>query len=344
MANGQQEQESVVTGQDPALNQPQNPEQGVLQGMQQQPQQQPQQIQQPANLYQALGSLNPQQLLQLKSNVQKRAGRRQIYRNVGGDRGAQLISLAEKGEMTIAEAINRSKQELTPNMKAMDAAFFAKGATAASMLPLKETMKNSWSKTERNLWLSHYNSLDRQETSAENARIQGNKNITKDNKARFKNSVDNRNFTQLAQVDFLDIESTIEEGSKEFGKFGADPAYIKAVEGFRSEYGKDLNANISEEGDQIAMQQYAVQIAKTIPISFINKERGYMIGNEWIVIPEKGMDENSKRKLFAESIIRKIISAKNHMAQVSEYFETQQPPEDAPAEGGGDDWSQYMVE
>ena len=95
------------------------------------------------------------------------------------------------------------------------------------------------------------------------------------------------------------------------------------------------------------MQQYAVQIAKTIPISFINKERGYMIGNEWIVIPEKGMDDNSKRKLFAESIIRKIISAKNHMAQVSEYYEPQQqqqPPENAPAEGGGDDWSRYMVE
>ena len=36
--------------------------------------------------------------------------------------------------------------------------------------------------------------------------------------------------------------------------------------------------------------------------------------------------------------------AKNHTNSVKEYFEPQQPTEEVPTEGGGTDWSQYMVD
>jgi len=198
MAN-EQEQQSGITGQQTAVNQQQ----------------------QPANLYQALGSLNPQQLLQLKSNVQKRAGRREIYRNVGGDRGAQLISSVEKGEMTIADAINRSKKELTPNMKTIDAAFFSDKATAASLLPLKERMKHTWEAKERNLWLSHYNALSSRETKADNARIKANKNISEENKARFQHYVDNKNHLGAGRSDYIIVETEAERIANSF-----DPSSI----------------------------------------------------------------------------------------------------------------------
>ena len=325
MANGQ-EQQSVVTGQQTAVNQQQ----------------------QPANLYQAIGSLNPQQLLQLKSNVQKRAGRREIYRNVGGDRGAQLISSVEQGEMSISDAIARSKTELTPNMQSIDSAYFTKDATAASMLPLKERMKNTWNRTERNLWLSHYNSLKSQELKADNKRIKKDKSISVENRKRFDHYAKQFDFKQKAQVDYIDLQTILESAGEEFDATGVDPDFNTAYNALMGEIGKDLGADPNAAGDQYEMQKKAIVIANTVPLAFLDRQKGYMIGGEWIETPEKTVDERTKRRLFAENLIRKIVAAKNHMAEVTEYYEPQQPteeaPEEAPAEGGGTDWSQYMVE
>ena len=68
MANGQQEQQSIVTGQQQALTQKQNPEQSILQEIQKPKEQE---VQQPQfdNVYQAIGSSSPQQLLELKNFV-----------------------------------------------------------------------------------------------------------------------------------------------------------------------------------------------------------------------------------------------------------------------------------
>ena len=246
MANEPQQQ-SVVTGQQTAVNQQQ----------------------QPANLYQALGSLNPQELLQLKSNVQKRAGRREIYRNVGGDRGAQLISSVEKGEMTIADAINRSKKELTPNMKAIDAAFFSDKATAASLLPLKERMKHTWEAKERNLWLSHYNALSSRETKADNARIKANKNISEENKARFQHYVDNKNHLGAGRSDYIIVETEAERISNSFGDVGVPPEFNTAYNAFIDEVNKDLDPDLKNmRGDQREMNKQIVAMANQIPYTF----------------------------------------------------------------------------
>ena len=322
MAN-EQEQQSVVTEQQPAVTQQQ----------------------QPVNLYQALGSLNPQQLLQLKSNVQKRAGRREIYRNVGGDRGAQLISSVEKGEITTSEAIARSKSELTPNMQSIDSAYFTKGATAASMLPLKERMKNTWTKTERNLWLSHYNSLDRRETSVENARIKANKNISKKNKARFQHYVDNKNHLGAGRSDYIIVETEAERIANSFGDVGVPPEFNTAYNAFIDEVNKDLDPDLKNmRGDQREMNKQIVAMANQIPYTFLDAQEGFHIEGEFIPTFEKGYSTSALREMWAKQLIKRVLQAKNHINALDEYYEPQQPTEEAPAEGGGDDWSKYMVE
>ena len=178
MANGQQEQQSIVTGQQQALTQTQNPEQSILQEIQKPKEQE---VQQPQfdNVYQAIGSSSPQQLLELKNFVAKRGGQRELYRNVGSERGFELMDLVNKGEMSIAQAIERSKQELTPNMKMIDNLYFSKDASIEKMLVLKERMKKRWTMKERNLWLSHLNSLKAKKRNQEIIKARGDKKLQK---------------------------------------------------------------------------------------------------------------------------------------------------------------------
>ena len=322
MANEPQQQ-SVVTGQQTAVNQQQ----------------------QPANLYQALGSLNPQELLQLKSNVQKRAGRREIYRNVGGDRGADLLGSVETGEMTIAEAINRSKQELTPTMKTIDSAFFKEGATAASLLPLKEQMKNTWTKRERNLWLSHYNALDSRETKAENRRIQTSKNISKEAKARHQNFVDNKVHFSNARTDYITVQTELERAGEAFGAGGVTENFNKYYNDFINYVNQDLNPDIkASRADQMEMNRTIVKISNELPIRVLKARKGFHIDGEFIPILDKGFDDETLQHLWAKELINRVVMAKNHTNDVGEYFEPQQPTEEVPTEGGGADWSQYMVD
>ena len=321
MANGQQEQQSVVTNQQQGVTQPQ----------------------QPTNLYQALGSLNPQQLLQLKSNVQKRAGRREIYRNVGSVRGADLLGSVETGEMTIAEAINRSKQELSPNMKTIDAAFFKEGATAANLLPLKELMKNTWTKRERNLWLSHYNALDSRETKAENKRIQRDKNISTESKKRHQNFVDNKVHFSNARTDYITVQTELERAGEAFGAGGVTENFNKYYNDFINYVNQDLNPDIkAARADQLEMNRTINKIANELPIKVLSARKGFHIDGEFIPTFKEDFDDATLRHLWAKELINRVVMAKNHTNSVKEYFEP--PTEEVPTEGGGTDWSQFMVD
>ena len=140
-------------------------EQSQLQLAQQPVQQKPQYD----NIYQALGSMTPMELLELKSNVKKRAGRRELHRNVGSVRGEELYSLVENGNMTIAEAIERSKLESTPAMKLMDETYFKDNVTTKDFLSLRERIKKSWTQDERDRWLSLYKLLEKKEIAEQNS-------------------------------------------------------------------------------------------------------------------------------------------------------------------------------
>jgi len=153
-------QKSSLTGQEQVFAQ--NPEQAVLQDIQ--PQQQPQQ--QPTkykNVYQAIANSTPQQILEMKGYAAKQQGRREIIRNVGSERGAQLISLIDSGQMSLKQALNRSKNELSPVMRLIDDAYFKKGATTKDLLIIKERLKKSWTQAESNKWQSLYTAMDNKE-------------------------------------------------------------------------------------------------------------------------------------------------------------------------------------
>ena len=104
MANGQQEQQQDQT--------------------QLQPQQAQIQQQEPFNLYQALGSLNAPQMLQLKHNIGVYRSQKEIKRNVGDDRFMELMSEVNAGNTTLKAAVDRSKNELSPVMKELDALLY----------------------------------------------------------------------------------------------------------------------------------------------------------------------------------------------------------------------------
>ena len=119
MANGQQEQQSgLPTMSADMINKTDQllAEKRALAGQYQQQPQQPEQKPQYNNIYQAISSSTPEQLMEMKGFAAKRQGRREIVRNVGSERGAQLIELVNSGEMSLKPALARSKSELTPNM------------------------------------------------------------------------------------------------------------------------------------------------------------------------------------------------------------------------------------
>ena len=119
--------------------------------------------QQQPSLYQTLGSMNREELIKFKGFLHKYKGQQQITRNVGGERAATLMSEVETGALSITDAVDRSKAELTPAMKLIDQQFFKPDITSSSMLILKERTGGNWTRTERNLWMSHYNTIKARE-------------------------------------------------------------------------------------------------------------------------------------------------------------------------------------
>jgi hypothetical protein len=124
MANVQ-EQQSELTGQQPALTQTQNPEQDVLQEIQQ-PQQQQQQTQQPT-VYENFMSMNPAQLREFQGNLHRLKQKNEVLINSGDARLEEYESEIEAGNMTWNQAVKISKKDLSPVSRSLDNIYYNKG-------------------------------------------------------------------------------------------------------------------------------------------------------------------------------------------------------------------------
>ena len=331
MANGQQEEQQL-----PQV------------GTQQQP-----------SLYQTLGSMKPDELLKFKGFMHRYKGQQQITRNVGGDRAVELMSEVESGALTVKSAVERSKAELTPSMKLIDQEFFKKDVTPSSMLILKERTGGNWTRTERNLWFSHYNSIQ----SRENKRLVGEGKLSKQ-------VADNNKYALKAQVDYHNIEDAIFRGTKdlfETNKYGnfvtnADGSlkvgsFVREKDGkkitvpsmdqadldmltekwsyIRSEVAKDLNPATYGQADQLGMQRALSVISNIVPEEYLRDKKGIIVGDEFISLYEQELETPALRKIFFDSLNSRLTRAKDHLTNVAPVgLETEE----------SDPWSKYMVE
>ena len=310
--------------------------------------------QQPS-LYQSLGSMKPDELIQFKGFLNKYKGQRELNRNVGGDRAAELMAEVETGGITMKGAIEQSKVELTPTMKDIDKAFFAKDASPSTMLMLKERVGQNWTRNERNLWFSHYNRLQ----SKENSRLVQEGKLSK-------TQASNNKFALKAQVDYHNIEDAIYRGTKDLfkaDKYGNvlqdaqgnlqlaefDRDGVKAPSmtqedldmlnehwGFiRSEIKKDLNPSTFGGGDQLSMQRSLAVIANIVPKEYLQKKRGIFIGDDFIDTYTTQLGENAMRKLYFDSLNKQLTNAKDHLTNIV--------PLEAETEAVGK-WSDYEID
>ena len=213
------------------------------------------------------------------------------------------------------------------------------------MLPLKAQIKNTWTKRERNLWLSHYNALDSRETKAENKRIQTSTNISREDKARHQHYVTNKGHLSDARTDYIIVQTELERAANAFGADGVTKDFNKYYNDFINYVNQDLNPDAKEaRADQLEMNRTIVKISNELPIRVLKARKGFHIDGEFIPILDKGFDDETLQHLWAKELINRVVMAKNHTNDVGEYFEPQQPTEEVPTEGGGADWSQYMVD
>ena len=343
-------------------------------GEQQQAVQQQQQVvqQQQPNLYQTLGSMSPQDMLQLKHHIGVFKDQKQIIRNVGGDRAAELLSGVDAGEMTIKDAVERSKKELSPTMKEIDNMLFKEGVKSDDFLILKERLGKNWTKQERNLWFSHYNSLQRKESAEERSKYQEDKTLSSAVRSYNVKTQENYGHALKAQVDYLNIEDGIYRGFKDvfvtdkYGNIIEDSEgnvrmKTETVEGeaisamsqedlnmmnkhwnvIREEIGKDLNAKTYRQGDQIAVQKSLAVISNLIPESYLRSRRGIIVGDDFIPTYKEGYDIGTLRKLYYDSLNSLLTKAKNHISNTKDIMLPEQL-EDV-GEEGVDKWSQYML-
>ena len=106
-----------------------------------------------------------------------------------------------------------------------------------------------------------------------------------------------------------------------------------------------MNPDAKEaRADQLEMNRTIVKISNELPIRVLKARKGFHIDGEFIPILDKGFDDETLQHLWAKELINRVVMAKNHTNDVGEYFEPQQPTEEVPTEGGGADWSQYMVD
>jgi len=310
------------------------------------------------SLYQTLGSMSPDELVKFKGFMHKYKGQQEITRNVGGDRAAELMTEVEKGSLSITDAVERSKAELTPAMKLIDQQFFKPDITSSSMLILKERTGKNWTRTERNLWFSHYNAIQ----SRENKKLVGEGKISKQ-------VADNNKYALKAQVDYHNIEDAIFRATKDlfetdkYGNFvtNADGSlkvgsFVREEDGkkitvpsmdqadldmltekwsyIRSEVAKDLNPNTYGQADQLGMQRALAVIVQLIPRSFLEKKKGIMIGDEFINLYQTDYDDPTMRKLYFDSLNTLLTRAKDHLTNVAPVgLETEE-----------DEFSKYIID
>ena len=294
MANGQQQ--SALTGQQPALNQPQNPEQDVLQEIQQQPEQKPQYN----NIYQAISSSTPQQLMEMKGFAAKRQGRREIVRNVGSERGSQLIELVNSGEMSLKQALARSKSELTPNMKKIDNLYFS-DAPIEDYTIMRTRHGENWTEAERNLWLQRKNAKLTKDDAAQTETNAIQEQVNKNNVFKRKAQVDYNYLTGHFQVpgQFFPDKITTE--------------YSKATRELNQLMVQDvLEGNVTRAD----LNSKAVEIAKAMPKEYLQNRKGLIIGDDYIELPSESKDEADLRKTYAEALIAQIGKARDHLTNL----------------------------
>jgi len=87
-----------------------------------QPEEQPEE--KPINLYQFFGTMSPQEMLQYKSEFAKWKQKKEIVRNVGSNRMKYYEKEVSEGKMTWSEALELSKNDLSPISRQLDSIFF----------------------------------------------------------------------------------------------------------------------------------------------------------------------------------------------------------------------------
>ena len=201
MANGQQEQQQDQT--------------------QLQPQQAQIQQQEPFNLYQALGSLNAPQMLQLKHNIGVYRSQKEIKRNVGDDRFMELMSEVNAGKTTLKAAVDRSKNELSPVMKELDALLYKRNekgdytATVDDFMTFRGRHPNMLTK-EVNRWDSHRAAISQKQVNQAKAELKFRTDLSADMKDEIETNLTNYSYASEGSTDFNLLTHHIEETMKPY--------------------------------------------------------------------------------------------------------------------------------
>mgnify|MGYP003634512815 FL=1 len=332
MANGQIKQKSIVSNQQPALEQ--NPEKDILQGLQPQQSQLVQQeaqepVQQPqkpkyTNLFQAIGNATPQQIFEMKGFAAKQENKRQILRNVGTGRGTQLLELVNSGQMSLKAALDRSKNELSPVMKRLDSVYFNNG-TSEDFTKLRTLYESTWTEPERNRWLQLKNNLDSQEDAR----------LAKGNAEALK-VAENNSFIRSAQVDANQLLGTfknIQTFSKNNFTEDDNKLFNTAYTGLNELIYQDIS------GTPVTSQELnskLVEFINAIPDKHFTQLSGfYDDEGTFYGIPDKDTPVGQKRNLMADAFLKSISKYRNHLTKINtrgiEEFQGEEPqPEPQP--------------
>jgi hypothetical protein len=317
-----------------------------------QPAQTTQPAQQPMNLHQLFGSMTADQALKLKSVVIKQKQQKEIIRNVGKDRATELVNKYKEEGLSISAALDQSKKELSPNSRELDNLYFQKDITPEKFLALRERKGQTYTKSERNLWFSHYNSL-----------------VNKENKANLQKgritqaAFDRSKFLGDAKVDYIALEDVMDTGI--FQYYQKDPATGLPTQDFKEK--KDAKGNIIKRteldekkydavmsarkyiydavatdlsgglSDQKEMQKQLHIIANNVDIEFLKNKKGIFIDNEFIDLMGVDNDPTALRQIYYEQLKKRLLLAKNHIAKLG--FIEQESESELPK----NDYSQYEI-
>ena len=177
--------------------------------------------QEPFNLYQALGSFNAPQMLQLKHNIGIYRSQKEIKRNVGDDRFMELMSDVNAGKTTLKAAVDRSKNELTPAMKELDALLYKRNeageytATTDDFMIYRGRHPNMLAK-EVVRWTSHRNAIAKKEADQEKADLKLRTDLSAEIKGQMENDITNFTFASEGWTDYTILQHSIEASMKPY--------------------------------------------------------------------------------------------------------------------------------
>jgi len=177
--------------------------------------------QEPFNLYQALGSFNAPQMLQLKHNIGIYRSQKEIKRNVGDDRFMELMSDVNAGKTTLKAAVDRSKNELTPAMKELDALLYKRDeageytATTDDFMIYRGRHPNMLAK-EVVRWTSHRNAIAKKEADQEKADLKLRTDLSAEIKGQMENDITNFTFASEGWTDYTILQHSIEASMKPY--------------------------------------------------------------------------------------------------------------------------------